>query len=390
MTRFWVVTVMGAFGRLVAIAGAALTVGTLAGIVAEWVISALRYAPDWNVGLLPVVVPLQVAVAGWVAWSALMREPRRLLRNLLIAAALSFLLLYGWYFLLVGGGGALVGVGNLLYLLAGLTMLVAVLGDRALGSAEPGSEEMVRGAGVAVTVLGAIVFGIAAIAGYASIPSPPEAQAIAPPSEPPCPDYLDKELASLRGSGDRRSSAFETPGYWGYEYDSTGYGTLGIRILAETGDVVYGADEPPIQAGSVGGGDFALGPGTFRLDVEADEDAKYAVVACGEADPSLSDKPSPGRQSGSREQMPSAPDAPVPDVVGMNPQEACATLAQSGYRGIFAGDPVDDPVRPGSVVGQHPQPGSKDLGGRLVHLLASRSSSERPLEPPPGCVNTPG
>ena len=247
MTRFWVVTVMGAFGRLVAIAGAALTVGTLAGIVAEWVISALRYAPDWNVGLLPVVVPLQVAVAGWVAWSALMREPRRLLRNLLIAAALSFLLLYGWYFLLVGGGGALVGVGNLLYLLAGLTMLVAVLGDRALGSAEPGSEEMVRGAGVAVTVLGAIVFGIAAIAGYASIPSPPEAQAIAPPSEPPCPDYLDKELTSLRGSGDRRSSAFETPGYWGYEYDSTGYGTLGIRILAETGDVVYGADEPPFK-----------------------------------------------------------------------------------------------------------------------------------------------
>jgi hypothetical protein len=321
MTRFWVSTVMGASGRIVAVAGAALTVGTIAGIVAEWVISSVRYAPDWNVGLLPLVLPLQVVVAGWVTWSALTREPRRLLRNLLIAGALSFLLLYGWYFLPMGQGFELIAVGNLLYLLAGLTMLVAVLGDRALGSAEPGREEMVRGGGVVIRMLGATVFGIAAIAGYASIPSPPQAQAIAAPQRPSCPEYLEEELASLRGGGDRTSSAFETPGYWGYEYAATGYGTISIKVLAETGDVVHGADEPPGQAGSAGGGEFALGPGTFRLDVEADDDAKYAVVVCGEEDPG-GHRTSPVQQSDSREQMPPPPDEPVPDVVGTNPREA--------------------------------------------------------------------
>jgi beta-lactam-binding protein with PASTA domain len=82
--------------------------------------------------------------------------------------------------------------------------------------------------------------------------------------------------------------------------------------------------------------------------------------------------------------------AEVPDVVGTNPREACATLARSGYRGVFEGDPVDDLAEPVSVVGQDPRPGSKDFGGQLVRLLVSRSSSERPLEPPPGCVNSPG
>jgi len=248
MSRFWVVTVMGAFGRLVAIAGAALTVGAVVAIVAEWVLVALRYTPDWNVGLLPLVLPLQVVVAGWVTWSALTREePRRLLRNLLIAAALSFLLLYGWYFLLMGQGFELIAGGKLLYLLAGLTTLVSVLGDRALRSAEPGREEMVRGVSAVIRALGATIFGIAAIAGYASIPSPPQAQAIAAPQQPSCPEYLEEEIASLRGSDDRTSPAFETPGYWGYEYASTGYGTISVRVLAETGDVVHGADEPPFK-----------------------------------------------------------------------------------------------------------------------------------------------
>jgi beta-lactam-binding protein with PASTA domain len=140
----------------------------------------------------------------------------------------------------------------------------------------------------------------------------------------------------------------------------------------------------------VGSGDFALGPGTFRVGVEADDDAKYAVVVCGETDPSGSNRDSPDGQSDAQEQIPSPPDEPVPDVVGMNPEEACSTLGRSGYRGVFDGDPVDNPAEPGSVVGQDPQPGSKDFGGRLVHLLVSRSSSERPLEAPPGCVNRPG
>ena len=114
------------------------------------------------------------------------------------------------------------------------------------------------------------------------------------------------------------------------------------------------------------------------------------MVVCGETDPSGSHRATPAQQSDSRDQISSPPDEPVPDVVGMNPQQACATLGQSGYRGLFEGEPVDDPAEPGSVVGQHPQPGSKDFGGQLVRLLVSRSSSERPLEPPPGCVNSPG
>jgi len=354
---------------------------------------ALRYAPHWNVGLLPLVLPLQVVVAGWVLWSALRADPRRLLRNVLVAFALSFLLLYGWYFFLAGWGSDPLAIGNLLYLAAALPVAAAMLASAALrDDQESGGirgEAITRELRVGARALGAIIFvAVAAIAGYASIP--PEAQAINPPDKPPCPEYLGKEITSLRGSGDRTSSAFETPGYWGYEYDSTGYGTLSIRILAETGDVVYGADEPPIQAGSVGGGDFALGPGTFRLDVEADDDAKYSVVVCGGTGPSGDNRSSPDEKSDSRDQISSAPDEPVPDVVGMNPQQACATLGQSGYRGVFEGEPVDDPAEPGSVVGQHPQPGSQDFGGRLVRLLVSRSSSERPLEPRPGCVNSPG
>lgn len=48
MARFWAVTVMSAFGRLVAIVGAALTTGAVVAYVAGWTISAIRYAPDWN------------------------------------------------------------------------------------------------------------------------------------------------------------------------------------------------------------------------------------------------------------------------------------------------------------------------------------------------------
>ena len=119
MTRFWTVAVMSAAGRLLALAGAGLAVGAVSAIVGAWAYSAVRHAPDWNVGLLPLVLPMQVLVAGWVAWGALVAEPRRLFRRLLIAAALSFLAFYGWYFLLLGGGMGAIAVGNLLYLLAG-------------------------------------------------------------------------------------------------------------------------------------------------------------------------------------------------------------------------------------------------------------------------------
>ena len=63
MTRSWAVTVMFAFGRLVSIAGAALTVGAIVAYVAGWVISTLRFAPDWNVGIIPLVFVVQIVAA---------------------------------------------------------------------------------------------------------------------------------------------------------------------------------------------------------------------------------------------------------------------------------------------------------------------------------------
>jgi hypothetical protein len=44
--------------------------------------------------------------------------------------------------------------------------------------------------------------------------------------------------------------------------------------------------EEPVQAGSVGGGEYALGSGTFKLEMDADEDLRYAVIVCDETDPS--------------------------------------------------------------------------------------------------------
>jgi hypothetical protein len=284
MTRFWTVTVMATFGRMVAIAGGAVTVGTILAFVGEWVFLSLRYAPDWNVGILPLVAVLQLAVAGWVVWGVARRDARTLLRNLLVAFALSFLLSYGWYFLLLGEGLEMIAVGNLLYLLAALPVAVAALGD-----ARPPDgirrEAIGREVRMGTTAFGAILFvALATIAGYASIP-PPEARAISPPDEPACPEYLEEEIAAFRGSGDRTTPAFEASGYWGYEYGSAGYSAFRITVLDEDGDVVYGADEPTSPAGSVGGGEFASG-GAFRLEIEADEDAKYAVVVCDGANPS--------------------------------------------------------------------------------------------------------
>jgi hypothetical protein len=86
-------------GRLAGLGGAALTVGAVSAVVVGWAYSAVRHAPDWNVGLLPMVLPLQLLVAGWVALGALVAEPRPLLRRLLIAAAGSFFAFY------VSGGG---------------------------------------------------------------------------------------------------------------------------------------------------------------------------------------------------------------------------------------------------------------------------------------------
>lgn len=289
MTRFWAVTVMSAFGRLVAIAGAALTTGAVVAYVAGWAISAIRYAPDWNVGALPLVLPLQLAVAGWVAWVALRSDPRRLLRNVLVAFALAFLLLYGWYFLL--SGGDLVSVGNLLYLAAAVPLAVAVVSASALGdqreSGRVRGEAPTRRARAGARALGLVFFtAVAAVAGQATLsPVAQEARAMDSPELPSCPGYLDQELANFEGGGDRTTPAFEASGYWGYEYASTGYGTIEMTVLDVDGGASFGTDGPFPAGDSVGGGEYARG-GTLRLEIEADDDAKYAVVVCDGAGPS--------------------------------------------------------------------------------------------------------
>lgn len=124
---------MSAFGRLVSIAGAALTVGAIVAYVAGWVISTLRFGPDWNVGIIPLVFVVQIVVAGWVLWSALKADLPRLLRNVLVAFVLCFVLGYGWYFMLAGWGSDPMSIGNLLYLVAALPVAAVLMAASALG-----------------------------------------------------------------------------------------------------------------------------------------------------------------------------------------------------------------------------------------------------------------
>jgi hypothetical protein len=284
MTRLWAVNVVAAFGRLVAIAGAALSVGAVAAHVGDWLLFAIRFAPDWNVGILPLLYPLQVVVAGWVTWGALKRGRRPLLRDVLVGGVVSFVLLFGWYFLLAGGGMGLIALGNLLYLSAALPLALAVMASSALGD-EQGSggvpgEAIGRRVRSGATALGLVLFvTLAAVAGYQAMPRvPSEDQAISPPERPSCPEYLDEEVATFGGGYDRITRAFEVRGYWGYEYASTGYGTMQMTLLDEDGEAPFGTESAFPAGNSVGGGESAHG-GTFRLKIEAD-DARYAVVVC--------------------------------------------------------------------------------------------------------------
>ena len=163
-------------GRLVGLVGAALTVGAVSAMVVGWAYSAVRHAPDWNVGLLPVVLPLQLLVAGWVAWSTLVAEPRPLPHRLLVAAAGSLFALYGWYFLLAGGGMGLIAVGNLLYLVAGL-----VVGAAAMASSTLGEEGGRAGVGVNARAIGVLAFAAGAAAtGYAVASVSPQETGVVP------------------------------------------------------------------------------------------------------------------------------------------------------------------------------------------------------------------
>ena len=95
-----------------------------------------------------------------------------------------------------------------------------------------------------------------------------------------CPEYLGDEVASFGGSGDRVSRRFEVEPMWGYEYNSWGYGNLRMTVVDEEGDALYDEEgAPPSPVGSTGGGEYASG-GTYRLEIEADDEANYEVLVC--------------------------------------------------------------------------------------------------------------
>jgi hypothetical protein len=112
-------------GRLVALAGAALTVFAVVSWVVEW--ASASYG-DGDVGLLPLILPLQALLALWVARSAITGEGPVLFRHAMLAFVVSFVLFYGWYFLLLWdlGPGWMV-VGNFAYLASGLIVGLGLL-----------------------------------------------------------------------------------------------------------------------------------------------------------------------------------------------------------------------------------------------------------------------
>jgi hypothetical protein len=192
--------------------------------------------------------------------------------------------------MLAGWGSDPMSIGNLLYLAAALPLATAVMAASALGDDQesggvPG-EAISRGVRVGFRALGAVLFvTLASIVGYQTLPPvPSEDRAIASPVRPSCPEYLDEEVATFEGGGARTTPAFEVSGYWGLEHASTGYGTIAFTVLDEDGDAPYGTEGPFAAGDSVGGGEYASG-GAFRLEIEADDDARYAVVVCDGAGP---------------------------------------------------------------------------------------------------------
>lgn len=109
-------------GCLIGLVGAALAAGLM-----TW--RVLRYAflsehPRWDeVGLLPFVIASRIIVAAWVGWDTIRLWGGTLVRVLLTAFGVSFILLYGWHFLFIGmDDGSLYRVvaGDFLHLVSAL------------------------------------------------------------------------------------------------------------------------------------------------------------------------------------------------------------------------------------------------------------------------------
>ena len=131
------------FGRLVAFAAAVLSIafmGWQGYRLFGYVLFSGRAA--WaDVGVLPFVAVLRVAVGVWVAWSVMRVGERKLMLILFAAFGVSFLLLYGWYFLLIGMDARflywVVG-GDFLYLIAGMVVGYSLYLSRV--GPEPGNQ----------------------------------------------------------------------------------------------------------------------------------------------------------------------------------------------------------------------------------------------------------
>jgi len=120
-----------------------LVVGRLVALVAAAFALALMAKPGYELfryvffsgsltwaGIIPVVFALRICVAGWVAWAVLRLDGRALMRALLAAFGISFLLLYGWYYLILGMDYELfywIVAGYFLYLAGGLLLGCASL-----------------------------------------------------------------------------------------------------------------------------------------------------------------------------------------------------------------------------------------------------------------------
>jgi hypothetical protein len=102
-----------------------------------------------EVGILPVVLAVRIAVAGWIMWSVFKEDAVYLMLALLILGVGCFGGLLGWYFLLLGPVREFfsydnlpyrLAVCNVLYLVAGLMVGCALLLPRVstrLGSDRP-------------------------------------------------------------------------------------------------------------------------------------------------------------------------------------------------------------------------------------------------------------
>ena len=184
-------------------------------------------------------------------------------------------LAYGLIAAVVGGAlGALEGM------VLGLP-LAAVLGkfrrtpDQARGASLPG---------MAVSLC---LLVVAAAVSYATTPAtPPEAATATLRDNPPLSCQGGKEeIGAFEGPGDQITPTFETTGEgWGYEVSSVGSGSLSVAVLDEDGNEVESSEEQGpgddfLSGAGVGGAEFSFS-GTFRLEIEADDNLEYEVLVC--------------------------------------------------------------------------------------------------------------